>query len=550
MCSHCGCRSIELIGRLSDQHDVIVNATSPLRLAAADGDGSSAADACGVLARLMAPHVGLEERGLFAELRREEEFPAAAIALDDEQWARLNADRGADPPTTPAPHRREPADRADSPTTDRPHTNTPTAPTPYGDRMPTSTVTPRPQLLSARSAAVVAATAAVVAEHAEQITARFYPRMFAENPELLRVFNQGNQATGEQSRALAASVVAYAVQLIDPAAPSFHHVMQRIAHKHVSLGIRAEQYTIVGHHLLAAVGEVLGDAVTPEVADAWNEVYWLFATQLVAEEARLYLKAGVDPAHPVRPYRVVRRIEETNDVVSLVLEPADGGELPHIAPGQYVSVFVDLPDARRQPRQYTVSSTSLGTRLQITVRKVRGAGGAPDGQVSTYLNDHVAPGDVLDVSAPAGDFVQLAGGPLLLASAGAGITTVLPIVEHIARTQPQRKVIVAHADRTAQDHALRETVLHVGRQIDDFTAYTWYETVDDTDRRSRHGLMDLSAVELPDDVQVFTCGPLPFMRHVRSSLLLRGVPASRIRYEVFGPDLWQVQEPPVSSEAS
>ena len=55
-----------------------------------------------------------------------------------------------------------------------------------------------PSLLSERSAAVVAATAGVVAAHAEQITARFYPRMFAEHPELLRVFNQGNQATGEQ----------------------------------------------------------------------------------------------------------------------------------------------------------------------------------------------------------------------------------------------------------------------------------------------------------------------------------------------------------------
>ena len=137
-------------------------------------------------------------------------------------------------------------------------------------------------LLSARSEAVVKATAAVVAGHAEQITARFYPRMFAEYPELLRVFNQGNQATGEQSQALAGAVVAYAVQLIDPDAPSFDHVMKRIAYKHVSLGIRPEQYTIVGHHLLAAVGEVLGDAVTPEVADAWGEVYWLFAAQLIA----------------------------------------------------------------------------------------------------------------------------------------------------------------------------------------------------------------------------------------------------------------------------
>ena len=343
----------------------------------------------------------------------------------------------------------------------------------------TSTPAKRSSLLSESSETVIKATAGVVAEHAEQITARFYPRMFAAHPELLRLFNMGNQATGEQSRALAASVVAYAVQLIDPDAPSFAHVLERIAYKHVSLGIRPEQYTIVGRHLLGAVGEVLGDAVTPEVAQAWDEVYWLFATQLIAEEARLYQQAGVDPASPLRTYRVVRRIEETQDVISLVLEPADGGDLPTISPGQYVSVFVDLPDGGRQPRQYTVSSTALGPRLQITVRRITGVDGAPDGKVSCYLHDHVQPGDLLDVSSPAGDFVvQPSDGPLLLASAGAGITTVLPIVEHIARTQPERTVIVAHADRTAQDHALRETVLHVGRQIDDFTAYTWYENVD------------------------------------------------------------------------
>ena len=234
---------------------------------------------------------------------------------------------------------------------------------------------------------------------------------------------------------------------------------------------------------------MLGDAVTPEIADAWNEVYWLFATQLIAEEARLYQQAGVDPARPLRPYRVVRRIEETQDVISLILEPADDGGLPEISPGQYVSVFVDLPNGQRQPRQYTVSSTGLGNRLQITVRRVRGVNGAPDGQVSTYLHDHITVGDVAGgqrtgrrLRRPASD------GPLLLASAGAGITTVLPIVEHIARTQPDRTVIVAHADRTAQDHALRDTVLHVGRQLDDFTAYTWYETVGPDDHRSHAGL--------------------------------------------------------------
>ena len=97
-------------------------------------------------------------------------------------------------------------------------------------------------------------TAGVVAAHAEEITKVFYPAMFAAHPELLRVFNRANQAVGEQPKALAASVVAFAVQLIDPAAPDFGPVLRRIAHKHVSLGIQARSYLIVGHHLLDAVG--------------------------------------------------------------------------------------------------------------------------------------------------------------------------------------------------------------------------------------------------------------------------------------------------------
>jgi hypothetical protein len=181
------------------------------------------------------------------------------------------------------------------------------------------------------------------------------------------------------------------MQLIDPEAPSFDHVMRRIAYKHVSLDIRPEQFTIVGEHLLAAVGEVLGDAITPEVTAAWSEVYWLFALQLVAEEARMYEQANVYPSQPTRAYRVVRRMEETAGVISLVLERADGGPLPAIAPGQYVSVFVDLPDGDRQPRHYTVSSTAVRTRLQITVRRVRGVNGGSGRPGSTRQVDAARP---------------------------------------------------------------------------------------------------------------------------------------------------------------
>ena len=71
------------------------------------------------------------------------------------------------------------------------------------------------------------------------------------------------------------------------------------------------------------------------MAAAWEEVYWLFAAQLIAEEARFYQQAHIDPVDPLRPYRLVRRIEETADVASFVLEPADGQARPAIAAGRY-----------------------------------------------------------------------------------------------------------------------------------------------------------------------------------------------------------------------
>jgi len=395
--------------------------------------------------------------------------------------------------------------------------------------------------LSPESEAVVAATAGVVAAHAERITKVFYPAMFAAHPELLRVFNRANQAIGEQPKALAASVVAFAVQLIDPSAPDFTPVMRRIAHKHVSLGISAGDYTIVGRHLLDAVGTVLGDAVTAEVRAAWDEVYWLFATALIAEEARLYALSGTDPQNPWRDYRVVERFEESEDIFSLLLAPVDG-LIPSHRTGQYVAIAVDLPDGSRQPRQYTISSGPRGDSIRVTIKRVRGVGGAPDGQVSTWLWQHAQPGTVLDVSQPAGDVVlDDEDHPLVLVSAGIGITPVAAIMEDLSRRQPARTVRLFHADRAHDTHALYSSLRRQVLAMPDARAQNWYEqdaVGAPTLHPAREGFMDLSEVELPEHASVFMCGPLPFMQAMRRTLIGRGVPADRIHYEVFGPDLW------------
>lgn len=395
--------------------------------------------------------------------------------------------------------------------------------------------------LTPESAAVVAATAEVVAAHADEITKTFYPDMFATHPGLLNVFNVANQAIGEQPKALAASVVAFAVNLIDPDAPDITPMMQRIAHKHVSLGIRAPEYTIVGRHLMKAIGTVLGDAVTPEIANAWDEVYWLFGTALIAEEAKLYALGGTDPDQPWRDYRVVERFEEADEVFSLLIAPVQG-QVPSHHTGQYVAIAVDLPGGTRQPRQYTISSGPRGDSLRVTIKRVRGVDGTPDGQVSGWLHENAQPGTILQVSQPAGDVVlDDSDSPVVLVSAGIGITPVAAILEDLSRRQPDRTVRLYHADKSHEHHVLYAALRRQVLAMSDAKAQNWYEEAAEdapTLHPAQPGLMDLSAVELPEGAQVFMCGPLPFMQQARHTLIARGVPSENIHYEVFGPDLW------------
>jgi nitric oxide dioxygenase len=398
-------------------------------------------------------------------------------------------------------------------------------------------------MLSAESAAVVRATLPAEAGSLDEITTRFYGAMFRDRPELLDgMFNRGNQASGTQRRALARSIAGFATALLDDPDTRPDTLLARIAHKHAAVGVTNDQYTIVHKYLFGAIAELLGDAVTPEVAAAWDEVYWLMAGALIAQEARLYQDAGVEPGRIWRQWTVVERRTETPDVVSFLLRPADGEPAPPARAGQYVSVRAEMPDGIHQLRQYSLSSDPGGDVRRITVKRVAGENEAPDGEVSNLLHDQARAGDELTLSAPFGD-VALddpadATTPVVLVSAGIGCTPMTGMLAHLAAIGSTRPVRVLHADRSPAEHALRAETQKLIEQLPDAHAIFWYEHPGPQEPAPRVGLMDLDGVELPDGATVFLCGPLPFMRTVRGQLLHAGVPARRIPYEVFGPDLW------------
>ncbi|MFG2502228.1 globin domain-containing protein [Streptomyces sp. NPDC048441] len=396
-------------------------------------------------------------------------------------------------------------------------------------------------MLSEQSAPVIRATLPTVGAAIGNITELFYRKLFDAHPELLRdLFNRGNQANGEQQKALAGSIAAFAGLLLEKPDIRPDTMLARIAHKHASLGITSGQYKIVHRHLFAAIAEVLGDAVTDEVTAAWDEVYWLMANALIALEARLYQEAGAAEGEVWRRMEIVERCQETPDVVSFRLRPTEGRPAAAFRPGQYVSVRVELPDGARQIRQYSLSSAPGRQDLRISVKRVRARDAAgPEGEVSAWLHEHAQPGDALTVSAPFGDLVLPEGdGPLLVASAGIGNTPMLAMLDHLAATGSDRPVIAVHADRSPTDHAHRTEQLDLVRALPNARHHLWYEVPGDQEPTAAVGQADVSGLELPADLTAYLCGPLPFMRAVRGDLLERGVPAERIHYEVFGPDLW------------
>ncbi|PKX93395.1 flavohemoprotein [Aspergillus novofumigatus IBT 16806] len=338
---------------------------------------------------------------------------------------------------------------------------------------------------------IIKATVPVLTEHGTTITTVFYKNMLTAHPELNNVFNTAHQVSGHQPRALAGALFAYASNIDNLGA--LGPAVELICHKHASLYIKPDDYKIVGKFLLEAMGQVLGDALTPEILDAWATAYWQLADLMIGREAQLYEQA--EGWTDFRDFVIAQKREE-----GAWTEPAE-------------------PGAKAHP-----------------------------GYVSNILHEFINEGDTIKVSHPYGDFFlsdAKAANPVVLISAGVGLTPMTSILNTLTSESPERKVSFIHGARNSQARAFKNHITSLEQKLSNLTStfFTSHPTEEDKQGEDYQyrGRVDLSKLDDSRDLflddattEYYICGPDTFMTDMLNVLKSKGVSEGRVKLELFG----------------
>lgn len=392
-------------------------------------------------------------------------------------------------------------------------------------------------MLDAQTIATVKATIPLLVETGPKLTAHFYDRMFAHNPELKEIFNMSNQRNGDQREALFNAIAAYASNIEN--LPALLPAVEKIAQKHTSFQIKPEQYNIVGAHLLATLDELFSPG--QEVLDAWGKAYGVLANVFINREAEIYQQNASKTGgwEGTRAFRITRKAPRSALITSFDLEPVDGQPVADYQPGQYLAIWLKPEGFEYQEiRQYSLTRKPNGKSYRIAVKRENG------GQVSNWLHAAAQEGDIVHLAAPAGDFFLdvTAQTPVTLISGGVGQTPMLAMLETLAKTQHAAQVNWFHAAENGDVHAFADEVAALGATLPAFRSHVWYRTPTAADRQAARfnseGLMELSGLAdaLRDpQMQYYLCGPVVFMQFAAKQLVALGVSGENIHYECFGP---------------
>ncbi|WP_369384857.1 FAD-binding oxidoreductase [Methylobacillus glycogenes] len=179
---------------------------------------------------------------------------------------------------------------------------------------------------------------------------------------------------------------------------------------------------------------------------------------MIEEEKKLYAATATTPG-ALKTLKVVRKVFESEHIASFYLQTEDGQRPGDFQPGQYISVEMQFDGGqRRQLRQYSLSDSQAAPWWRISVKREQ-AQDQLQGQVSNWLHDEVEVSASIQATPAFGDFMLtpvVSERPLVLLSAGVGITPMLSMLNSVRDLAPQRQVYFAHAARSPawQAHSL------------------------------------------------------------------------------------------------
>ncbi len=402
-------------------------------------------------------------------------------------------------------------------------------------------------MLSQETIDIVKVTAPVLEQHGETLTRHFYKRMFEQNPEVAPFFNSSNQQGGTQQRALAAAICAYAANIDN--LEVLGSAVELIANKHASLQIKPEHYPIVGDNLLASIKEVLGDAATDDIINAWAEAYTFLSNILMGREKEIYESQTRVPGGWLgfKEFKVDRRVAESDNITSFYLKPCNGESVPSFLPGQYITIRLPTPGGSTTMRNYSLSDKPGREHFRISVKREPGLNtSTPEGYASNFLSNQLNVGDILEVGPPCGEFFLDLDAkhqrPLVLLAAGIGITPILSILQAALEAMPERPIFLIHACLTPRVQAFKSTIDHLASDFKNLHVHYRYSDVRPEDlaemSQASIGFVDAELIESlvgVRDADYYFCGPKPFMVQVYHDLLEWGIPGSQVNFEFFGP---------------
>lgn len=393
-------------------------------------------------------------------------------------------------------------------------------------------------MASKKTIEIVKSTAPVLEQHGESITRVFYKLLFENHPELKDVFNMTHQKKGTQQKVLANTVFKYACHI--DKLEMLGDTVESIAQKHTSLSISKEAYPIVGANLLAAIKEVLGDAATTEIMDAWTEAYNDLAAIFVKREEDIYSvrEKSIGGFRGTKEFVVIDKVEESSVITSFYLKRKDESPVPDFIAGQYIGITLEIPNTtHKHSRNYSLSDAVDNDYLRISVKR---EAGNPAGIVSNYLHTNVAVGTALTIGMPSGEFILKESElPLVLIGAGIGVTPILSMFKAAVKKGNQ-KIIFIQCALNSNTHAFANEVKQLldanSKSVVVYSSPLEQDVLGkDYDYKGFLTESILSDLNISNKSDFYFCGPTPFMAELQNILTNLNVSKENINYEFFGP---------------